>query len=213
MSPLWPQVVAARLSPPGRSNQARKLRAAACHRRTATQSHWSTSGYCCGPQQGDRHTAAYVGATGTAQKQLVLAHNPLHALAVDTRRAVQFSGAAQQCPDASLAVGRWVRDVGLNFTTSSMSLVGLAVRPSSNQTCEPGSLLREGAPRRDLHESFSTVVPQQQGRARNQVFDRPQSTAYFRISTSIVCFSSSRCSSSTPLSGHFEPARGFLLPD
>jgi hypothetical protein len=51
------------------------------------------------------------------------------------------------------------------------------------------------APRRELRRPFSKVVPRQQGRARNQVFERPHSTASFRISTSIVFFPSSRCSS------------------
>jgi transposase len=50
-----------------------------------------------------------------AQQQLLLPHDPIHALGVDARRTGLLPTAAQQRPDTPVAVGLQMRHMGLNF--------------------------------------------------------------------------------------------------
>lgn len=129
-------------------------------------------------------------------RAIAVEHNPIHALDVDARRTGLFPTTAQQRPDTPIAVGRQVRHMPLNFLDQP-GIISHAGTATVAPVRRANPLHHHGRARHaeDFADRLHRSSPGSKGERAIRFFDRPQSTASFRISTSSVFFPSSRCSS------------------
>lgn len=142
------------------------------------------------------------GASRSAlQQQAVNAHDPVDAFHVHRLSAARLSLAANQPPNAPVAVARQIGDGMLDFRHQLrvVCLHGTAPILPVGRAC---ALHRDVRARytEDITDLLHRSSPSNDGERAIHFFARPYSTASFRISTSTVFLPSSRCSSRICLS-------------